>query len=370
MSRWFEPWVRRFLPARYFRSQRELLPLRPGRGGTEWVLARQWCLYANLACAQVPVARRRDFVSTQVRKLAPFNDPEWHAAYAGDHAQVWMWSRAAVRAGTDAALDARRLHCLPESVLRGEPRGNGTELLSDRDGCEGRCWKAGNLVANTWWPQVPGADEWAAFCRSAGMQPGAVPEPLDLPLSERAWSQTSSVAQWGQTLGHYRREAIISVAAAVLLLFAAQVGGIARLWWARHRVQQQLVVERSAISDVLAARNRAEIARAASEQLMALHDKPSQLALIAAVSEHLPGSGWTIVQWFAPDPRHVEITLDSPRPDPPAIVRALEGSGVLHKVTANLAQSSSNELLIRAEVGSRVEDNAGEPGMVDGDSGP
>jgi hypothetical protein len=358
------------LPARYFRSQRELIPLRPGRGGTEWVLAREWCLYANLACAQVPVARRRDFISTQVRKLAPFDDPEWHAAYAGDFAQVWIWSRAAVRAGTDFASDARRLQCLPESVLRGEPRSSGTELLSDHEGCEGRSWKAGNLVASTWWPQLPGANEWAAFCRSAGLHPDAVPEPLDLPMSEQAWSQTSSVAQLGQTLSHYRREAILAAVALLVLLFAMQLGSIAHLWWARHGVQQQLVTERNAISDVLAARNRAEIARAASEQLMALHDKPSQLALIAGVSAHLPGTGWTIVQWFAPDPRHIEITLSSARPDPPAIVRALEGSGVLHKVSANLAQSSSNELLIRAVVGDRADTSASEAVTADGGDGP
>lgn len=334
------------------------------------MLARQWCLYANLACAQVPAARRRDFISTQVRKLAPFNDPEWHAAYAGDHAQVWMWSHAAVRAGTDAAPGARRLQCLPESVLRGAPRTNDAELLTDQDGYEGRCWKDGNLVANTWWPQVPGAGEWTAFCRSAGLHPGVVPEPLDLPLSEQAWSQTSSAAQWGQTLGHYRREVIMAAVALVLLLFAVQVGGIVRLWWVRHVVQQQLTTERSAISDVLAARNRAEIARAASEQLMALRDKPSQLALIAGVSAHLPGTGWKIVQWFAPDPQHIEITLNSARPDPPAIVRALEGSGALHKVTANLAQSPGNDLLIRAEVGNRASTNTNDAGDAGEGSGP
>ena len=280
-----------------------------------------------------------------------------------------MWSHHAVRAGTSPAADTRRLHCLPESVLRGAPRLNDIELVADHEGYEGRCWKEGKLVASTWWSQLPDSQEWASFCRSASFHPCAVPEPLQLPLAEQPWSRTSAATQWKQALDHYRHEAAIAVAALVLLLFAVQAGGIVRLGWARHVVQQQLVTERSAISDVLAARNHAEVARAAAERLMALRDHPSQLALIAAVSERLPGRGWRIVQWVAPDPRHVEITLDSVRLDPPAIVRALESGGALHKVTANLVQGPGNELLIRAAVGSRRDIDTDGSGGANEESG-
>lgn len=335
--------------ARWYRGREELEPLRPGRGGSEWVLAREFCLYLTVPCAAVPVARRRDFVAVAVRRAAPFADADWYAAWHGDTAQVWLWSRSAVRGALVEGAAASRIRMLPESVLRGVPQAQGAELLADTAGCEGRMWRDGVLVASAWWPEEPAAAAWAGFCRGAGLAVTAVPtlQPAQT-LAERPWTQAARTGGL-ETLRQYRRELALGAAAVWMVALGFELGAAVRTRWALHGVETALASERAAIADILTARGAAEQARVAIERLEALQAVPSQLALLQGVSARMPGS-WRLLEWHMADPQHLEMTVSVTPADPPGLVRALEGSDFLRSVRAEIGPAAPDQLVVRATV--------------------
>ena len=354
---------RRLQSARWYRGVEELEPLRAGRGGSEWVLARSYCVYVTVGCAAVPAARRRDFVAVAVRRAAPFVDADWYAAWRGDIAQVWLWSRSAVRGALVEAAGASRIRMLPESVLRGAVQAQGAELLADREGCEGRLWRDGVLVASVWWPVVPDTAAWAGFCRGAGLAVPAVPalQPA-VALSERAWTQAARAGGL-ETLRQYRRELVLGAVAVWLLALGFELGAMVHTRWALHGVETALASERAAIADILAARGKAEQARVAIERLQALQAVPSQLALLQAVSARIPGAGWRLLEWHMTDPQHLEMTLSMPQADPPGLVRSLEGSDFLRAVRAEIGPAAPDQLVVRATVQVPAT-RTGEPGTA------
>ena len=336
--------------ARWYRGREELEPLRPGHGGSEWVLAREFCLYLTVSCAAVPVARRRDFVAVAVRRAAPFADADWYAAWRGDIAQVWLWSRSAARGALVEAVGASRIRMLPESVLRGAVQAQGAELLADTAGCEGRLWRDGVLVASVWWPAAPEAAAWAGFCRGAGLAAPEVPalQPAQA-LAERPWTQAARTGGV-QTLWQYRRELALGALAMWLVALGFELGAMVHTRWALHGVETALASERTAIADILSARGAAERARVTIERLQALQAVPSQIALLQAVSMRIPGAGWRLLEWHMTDPQHLEMTLSMPQADPPGLVRALEGSDFLRAVRAEIGPAAPDQLVIRATV--------------------
>ena len=336
--------------ARWYRGREELEPLRPGHGGSEWVVAREFCLYLTVPCAAVPAARRRDFVAVAVRRAAPFADADWYAAWRGDIAQVWLWSRAAVRGALVEAAGASRIRMLPESALRGAMQAQGAELLADREGCEGRLWRDGVLVASMWWPTAPEAAAWAGFCRGAGLTASEVPalQPAQA-LAERPWTQAARTGGV-QTLRQYRRELALGALAIWLATLGFELGAMVHTRWALHGVETALASERTAIADILSARGAAERARVAIGRLQALQAVPSQIALLQAVSMRIPGAGWRLLEWHMTDPQHLEMTLSMPQADPPGLVRALERSDFLRAVRAEIGPAAPDQLVVRATV--------------------
>ena len=252
---------------------------------------------------------------------------------------------------------------LPESVLRGTVQSQGAELLADRQGCEGRLWRDGVLVASVWWPAAPEASAWAGFCRGAGLAAPEVPavQPAQ-PLREQPWTQ---VARTGgvQTLRHYRRELALGALAIWLVAMGFELGAMVRTRWALHGVESALASERTAIADILSARGAAERAQVAIGRLQALQAVPSQIALLQAVSMRIPGAGWRLLEWHMTDPRHLEMTVSMPQADPPALVRALEGSDFLRAVRAEIGPAAPDQLVVRATVQVPAT-RTGEPGAV------
>lgn len=323
--------------------------MRAGHGGSEWVLARSYCVYLTVACGAVPAARRRDYVAVAVRRAAPFADADWYAAWHGETAQVWLWSRSAVRGALVEGVAASRIRMLPESVLRGVPQAQGAELLADTAGCEGRLWRDGVLVASTWWPAEPDATAWAGFCRGAGLMVTAVPTPQPAQaLAERPWTQAARTGGL-ETLRQYRRELALGAAAVWMMALGFELGAVVRTRWALHGVEAALASERAAIADILTARGAAEQARVAIERLEALQAVPSQLALLQGVSARMPGS-WRLLEWHMADPQHLEMTVSVTPTDPPGLVRALEGSDFLRSVRAEIGPASPDQLVVRATV--------------------
>ena len=156
-------------------------------------MARELCAYTVLDAHAIPAGKRRGFADTAVRRWSPFQDPQSHLEWAGDHAMAWAWSKgrvlgdAGVEGRAPVATQPRRL--LPESLFRGEPHASGEELLAMDHGIEGRVWREHRLAASEWWPAPPGLGEWNQFLRGAGIAPMAsLPVVRETDLSESPWN--------------------------------------------------------------------------------------------------------------------------------------------------------------------------------------
>ncbi len=298
----------------------------------------------------MPAARRADYVAATVKRLSIWPDAEWHSVIADDEAQIWIWSRAEVRSSDEAGPSARHARIIPETLMRGEPRPEGGELIAMHRGYEGRAWKRGSLLATHWWASAPDVREWALFCRSSGMPVGAMPAVQAPPLREQPWLEHASSARLIGRLQAHRR----ALLAALALVFCAgvgyQSGAVVRLYVLIGAAQNRIDAQRAAASDILDARAQAERSRAALQSLLAAVARPQALDALSRFTRAMPGGNWHLVQWYQPSPGRIEATLQGSALDPPGIVRALDRSGGFAHVTANISPADPSQLLVTGEM--------------------
>lgn len=369
-ERLFAKLQRRFSPTRLLRTRDELLPLREGGRHSEWVISRGLSLFISVPCAAVPRKRREAFVATAVRRAVPFADPGWHVAWSGDLAMIWAWPQEDLmaypdEAGVDEAgqlpSDTRQVsyirRFMPESLLRGEPRENGVELLECSDGIEARAWRDGALYASSWWPQTPGTADWVTFCRGAGVAPQQQPAALSPAWREQPWTVVRG-GSLRDTFAQYQRLAVPAALALVLLAAAWQAGALARVQMGRMQLDAEIAASSQKVSDILAARNRAENDLAAIRRLLALRPPSPQVRLMAAAAKALGPLKATIVQWTMPNPATLEVVVAMKSPDPRALVLAFQQAGAFDDVSVDIGRGGTDQVIVRARVRSTV---AGEP---------
>lgn len=338
-----------------------MLPLREGGRQVEWVISRGLSLYLTVACAAVPRKRRDAFVNTAIRRAAPFADPAWHVAWSGDLAMVWVWPQEELLATDDEpSLDhlgvpadegpvrvIRRF--LPESLLRGEARENGVELLECSDGIEARAWRQGALYASNWWLHVPDALAWTAFCRGAGVASHEAPEVQRLPWRDNPWTVVRGTSL-RDTLSQYQRLTVPVAVALILLVAAYQAGSILHLEWARMQLDAEIAASSQKVSDILAARNRAEDDLVATRLLLAFRPPAPQVRLMATVATTLDKLHAKVVQWSMPNPTNLELLVSMDSPDPRALVLAFQHIDAFDDVSADVGQGGKDRVIIRVRV--------------------
>lgn len=361
-ERLFAKLQRHFSPTRLLRTRDELLPLREGGRRTEWVVSRGLSLFISVPCAAVPHKRRDAFVATAVRRAVPFADPAWHVAWGGDFAMVWAWPQEDLIAHPDEAVvdesehlssDMRRVnyirHFMPESLLRGEPRENGVELLECSDGIEARAWRGSALYASSWWPRVPDASAWIAFCRGAGVAPQTLPTVLSTAWRDQPWTITRG-SSLRDTLAQYQRLAAPVAMALVLLMAAWQAAALLRVQLGRMRLAADIAASSQKVSDTLAARNRAEDDLATTWKLLALRPPSSQVRLMATTAGILDPLKARVVQWTMPNPTTLEVVVAMNSPDPRALVLAFQKVATFDDVTVDISRGGADQVIVRARV--------------------
>lgn len=300
-------------------------------------------------------------MATAVRRAAPFADPDWHLAWSGDLGMVWMWSREELmNPGGDDSLsdgsmggDARPVsyirRFIPESLLRGEARAEGLELLQCAEGVEARAWRGGALYASRWWPHKPDSAQWQDFCRGAGMPPHAVPAVQQAEWRETPWSAMRSLSL-RDTLSRYQRLAV-PVALAIVLLFGAwQAGSLLRLQLATMQVNSDIEARSRAVSATLDARNHAETDLTQVHWLLGLRPPATQIALMHTVTTLLDSMHGQIVQWTMPNPDTLEVVVAMRAPDPRALVLAFQKTQAFDQVGADVSRGNDKQIVIRARV--------------------
>lgn len=304
---------------------------------------------------KVPPKQRNAYVSMAVRRAAPFADPEFGLAWAGDHASIWYWSRGRVLALLGGTWP-KRIHCVPEALYTGTPAeadSDAQQLLALANGHEGRLWKQGRLVASRWWPQPPDAAGWAGFLRGAGFSGGdtALPTPLPAPIAARHWSlQRRSQANLSLAgVDAYLPRIALGVAAVFVLAMAFEAGAIVRSWidiWQARNAAQTLD---QPLKRILAARERADRDSAEASTLLSLRAVRTQTELLAELARLLPGNDWQLRRWEQPAGDRLTVTLLMPKASPEALVAAWEASPMFNEVTTDLS-GKPNEITIKAHI--------------------
>ena len=118
------------------------------------LVGRELCLFLHVDASHVPAKQRDGYVALEVRRAAPFADPESDVLWPNGHAAVWYWSRERIRTIVGNASRYRA-----EALFRGQvQRDARTELLAlgampagaSDAGYEGRVWREGRVVASRW----------------------------------------------------------------------------------------------------------------------------------------------------------------------------------------------------------------------------
>lgn len=313
----------------------------------EWLVGRELCAFTSIDLSHVPLAKRKTYVRTAVRRIAPFLDCDSHAEFSGTRAMVWMWDRAALADSARASGQlAKAGRVLPESLFRGVPNaGSAVELIEVGAGCEARAWRDGALIASEWWPDAPDAREWAEFVRGAGFDMLPTPAASAAPLSETAWGGgRASLQDFGSRL---RAPGAVVATGLVALAFAVPAGSIVRLKAQEAAIDSAMDSLDQGLQTIMLARENAERDADEVSRLLALRPPSSVTNAWAAMVNATPGVSWQLLEWRLLDPRTVEAVLRIERPDLETLVASWEASGTFVDVTAEMGRAA-DEVTMRA----------------------
>lgn len=324
------------------------------------LVGRELCLFLHVDASAVPQKQRAGFVALEVRRAAPFMDPEHDAVWFGNHAAVWYWSHERLHGLWGAPTTRTRLRA--EAVFRGAPvEGDGVEVLAlevvpaDAEmhtaGFEARLWRQGHIVVSRWWPAAPTVAVWQSFLRGGGMDPvQSLPEPLGVGMREQP---LGGGLQPRALVGQLRTQLplLATVVGALLLaLLAFQLAGVWRVASEIRRVEQRTAPLEKKLEAIIAARTRADEAVAGIEALLALRPPASQTRLLGEIQKITPpGAGWELMSWHQPGPETLEATLKGVNLDTAAIVSAWEQSPLLQEVSPATG-SRTGELVLQARL--------------------
>ncbi|WP_433853556.1 hypothetical protein [Stenotrophomonas nitritireducens] len=317
------------------------------------LVGRELCLFTTVDASKAPTKQRKEFAAMAVRRLAPFADADFDAAWSADGTvAIWYWSRSRI-AALASSEQGRRKRFVAEAPHVGSPRTEGVELLQLVEGFEARAWKAGHLQASRWWPELPAADQWRDFLRGTGQialaQPG-IPESVTAPIAASPWNRAPSSTEKLQLSGldQYLPRVALALAMLFLVLAGGQIGSIARAQLDIWRAQSAANDLDAPLKRILDAREATDKASAEVSQLLALQALRPTISLMAEFTRLMAGKDWQVTKWNQPTPDTLEVNLLAPGSNPEELVSSWEASPMFKGVTTELGRD--NELTIKATV--------------------
>lgn len=324
-----------------------LIQLQEGRAGQDWILARQFCAYTLLDASAIPPARRKGFAAISIQRWSPFADTRSHVEWVGSRAMVWAWSPSRIQdmGGGEFALAPRRVS--PESLHRGDPRSDAAALLAMDEGVEGRIWRDQAMIACQWWPTSPSLEEWNVLRRGAGLPAAtAVPFVEPAPLAMLPWTRQRVEAFNDLAVRHRRTLQALAVGLAVAIV-AAPLASSLRLLVKTALLEQTIKEQSATVGGTLLARESSERDLGAVEQLLQLRPPQRQLRLLSTVASATPGS-WKLLEWRMPDTHTLEVVMQMANPNPTALVRGWEGTGLFDNVAVDIGRAG--EVTVKAGI--------------------
>lgn len=320
------------------------------------LVGRELSLFLHLDAGNIPARQREGFVAMQVRRAAPFNDPEHDVAWFGNHAAVWYWSAGRVR---DLAASAgTRTRFRAEGCFRGEPMDEGLEVLDLRlqaldgssaaAGHEARVWRKGHLAVSRWWARAPDTTAWNTFLRGAGLDPSTpILEPTDAVLRDAPLGGGMDAGALADRVRGNWPLLATGTGAVVAAVLCWQLASVLAVNSEIGQVADRIGPLERELEAIIDARARADEASAEITALLDLRPPASQTQLLAEVQAVTPGGDWAVSTWHQPGPDMVEVTLQGTGLDASAVVTAWEESPLLQDVTPATSRRG-DELMLRA----------------------
>lgn len=277
----------------------------------------------------MPSAQREKALTLAASRAAPSPGTRYAWRWQGDVAQLWlMTSTFAGEFGADEVLVA-------ESSLLPPPSSPDVErLVALRRGVEGQVWCDGELKASRWWAEPPPSDAWALFLRSSGLPlPSVVvvPAVVQPVLLGEPWGSAGRRLSWAPAqLEQAFWTSLAAIAALVVgwQLAATVVWGVADAWQ-DHRLEML----RASAAPLIAARERAEVARTRIDAYASLAATPVDYLLLAELRVLLPAD--VRVSAWSRDAGQLRVEVEGGGSDPRTFVQSLAGHPVFSSVVAN-----------------------------------
>ena len=340
-------------PRLYLQTTRGVQQPTGRRGRRYWVVSRSQCRFFKVPVSpEAPVSNQLDALALQISRLSPFAETGSHYHFGSDFVALWLWDQAAVRnAGEAIGTDVLRLRVVPESALLPSAE-EGVRLVRALEGFEGQSWSKDGLVASRWWPALPDARAWTLFQRGASVLPDRIssenPAATRLDWLDRPWTQARRTGSF--TLGQVDMLlAATGVGAMMLILFGYLGAEWLRVSGDLAATETAIAARASGTEPGMRARAEALENQAADRALIELDRFPTQLALMARVSEILPKNETHLTEWSYENGR-LEMTVAADHPlDAVYFVSGLEKIDRFKGVAAERA-GSDNSLHIRLTI--------------------
>lgn len=287
-----------------------------------------------------------------MRRAAPFEDVEVDVAWFGSRAAVWYWSKSRIP-GIEGA-SSPKIRWIAEAKLIDRVRADGVYLIQTHDGVLGRCWRDGRLIAERWWPAVPGQGEWSTFSRGSGhAAPIGVPDPSpleisDKPLGDAATGITLTAVGSLRPLQVARWSVVAAVIAGSFVLSAFLSTAYSAATW-RSRVDD---ASRQADS-ILDARDAAEQHRERIDALLGLRSPATPSAVLAGLNQALAGRSWAMQSLSIIDRDRIEAIGSVKDGDAAQLVAAVEAVPLFAEASIESLPNSSGLLMLKVRVRGR-----------------
>jgi len=276
---------RLFSSQRYQQKQNEIIPPKLKKGRCEWIVSRALCHYRLFSLADIPIAHRDTVLGLKIRQWCPFQEYGSYIVWQKNEAQVWVWDQSRQQsAQLEANIKSARI--FPESIMRPRLTDEGVQFLKCLEGIEAQVWKNGRLSTSHWWSNLPSQAEWEIFQRAQGLTvTPELPEVVDSPLLTKAWGKSKT----GLSQFDLRNEPLwIFLGASIfVILLSWQLVTLYKWDEATKQIQYQIENLNEKAYPILNARNKAIADKRRAEDLYALNAYPSQLEIMATVTDIL-----------------------------------------------------------------------------------
>ncbi len=315
-----------------------------------WIVGRGLCMYHCADFTNVPKGRRPAALALQVPVWSPFEKTGFHAVWSGSRAMVWYWDNSVVTVRPEELFDspgpqsAARVRIRPETIFM--PRKpDGVHLQACREGYEFQHWQGDVLKDAFWLPDRPDESRLDWFCRRCGVATSLRGETNADAVAPQPWPGAVPVREW--LLANERALAVV-VLGLLLLVLVWQEVRIGKMNFLREAAAVELARMEEKLGPVLSARNELVRLRTRDEALAGILNQPSQARLIGLADRAVPGDSARFHQWLYQQ-GELRITVEDPKLDPIAYVRALEAVPLFDQV--QVGQSHRDD---RVEITLRV----------------